>query len=450
MRTLSASVLLALTLLLSACDRPFKDVGEATVEVVSPDLSYAFDEERIRLELRVTSVRDVTRVSAGSGAGTVEFASAGSDLWRADVDLQPGLNRFLVESIVDDGPASIDTLDVLRVVWEVESLTPSRPLLFGTGGHTVNALSDGTLVLIGGSALPGSGGTVDPWSLSVGATRFFPIQSQTIAPRVGHTATTLPDDRILILGGGQFGNIESTDDLIEQVELYDPALDEFIPVSVDGAPIRRMYHTTILRAIQGQTFLVVLGGRGDTRYTPEPELGIRQDMRTFELRNDSLIALSPAIGPFIRFVAGHTQVALDGHLSNQASTFLVTGVDLEDGFEGVSLMMDFDAPSGIETTNWPPMRELRIRHASAAFAPGYVAHFGGRSVENDIPVDSGEIHVAAAERSFLFPPALQAQLTASYGNTATLMGDGRIALIGGFNEAGESLPIVDFVSLAVQ
>jgi len=445
-RTLPTIILLLLTLLNTACDRPFRDVGEAAVEVISPDLSYAVDEERISLELRVTSVRDVTRVSSGG----IEFASAGSDTWTAELDLQPGLNRFLVESVVDDGPTAIDTLDVLRVDWSFESLTASRPLLFGSGGHTSSVLSDGTLALIGGSAMPGGPGGFDLWKLPDGDSRFIPSRNQTLAPRIGHTASVMPDDRILILGGGIFGNIETVDALVEQAEMYDPVEDRFTNVPVVGPPIRRMYHSSIVRTIQGQQFIVLLGGRGDTRYTPESELGIRQDMRTFELRNDSLFALSPAVGPFIRFVAGHTQTALNGNLTDQASAYLVAGIDLDHGSEGVSLMMDFAAPSGIESSDWPPMIVPRIRHASAAVAPGYVAHFGGRSTENDIPLDSGEIHVSAAAKSFLFPPGLQASLTASYGGSATRMRDGRIALIGGFDEAGNGLAVVDFVSLTVQ
>jgi hypothetical protein len=440
------SILLLAVLGLTACDRPFSDVGEATVEVVSPDVRVATDQNRVQLDLRVTSIRDVTGVSTNG----IDFASMDNDLWRAELDLHPGLNRFLIESIVDDGPTGIDTVDVLRVDWSVESMTASRPLLFGTGAHTMSLLSDGSLVLMGGSTLPGSGGTFDAWVLSEGGTRFNPVREQSIAPRVGHTATVLPDDRILLIGGGESGNIDSTGELVELVEVFDPASETFTEIPVDGPPVRRMYHTAILRNIQGSLFVVVLGGRGDTRYTPTPELGIRRDMRTFQLRNDSLISLSPAVGPFIRPVAGHTQIALDASSDGSAGAYLVTGMDFESDFEGVSLVMDFDAPAGIDLENWAPMLTPRIRHASVAIAPGYVIHLGGRDVEDDVPLDSGEIHVESARKSFYLPPGLQAALTPAYGATATRMEDGRIAIIGGFDASANSLSVVDFVSLAVQ
>lgn len=440
------SILLLVLLGLTACDRPFKDVGQATVEVVSPDISVATDQHQVQLDLRVTSVRDITSVRTG---GT-DFASMGDDVWRADLDLIPGLNRFIVESIVDDGPIGRDTVDVLRLDWSVESTADSRPILFGTGAHTTTVLSDGSLVLIGGSAQPGSGGTFDAWILAEGGSRFAPTQTQSIAARVGHTATLLPDDRILLVGGGEFGNIESTDLLVETVEIFDPAAETFVEVPVEGPPIRRMYHTALLRDIGGDLFVVLLGGRGDVRYTPTSELGIRRDMRTFELRNDSLIARSPAIGPFIRPVAGHSQIPLDGVHDGSAGEYLVTGIDFEDDIRGVSLFMDFNAPAGIDLVEWPAMRTPRIRHASTAIAPGYIVHFGGRPVESDEPIASGEIHVESARTSFYLPPDLEAALTPSYGASATLMKDGRIAIVGGFDASGSSLSVVDFVSLAVQ
>lgn len=439
------SLLIALVVL-TACDRPFADVGEATVKVVSPDVTVATDQERIQLDLRVTSVRSVLQVRTEA----IDFASLGNDLWRAELDLATGLNRFLIETTVDDGPVSMDTVDVLRVDWSVDTPSGSRPILFGTGGHTMSRLSDGSLVLIGGSVLPGSGGSFDAWIMEEGASRFAPTNTQSIAPRVGHTATVLPDDRILLTGGGVFGNIDNTNLLVEQVEVFDPRAETFTAVPVEGPPIRRMYHTTVLRNIGGELFVVLLGGRGDTRYTPSPELGIRRDMRTFQFRNDSLIARSPAIGPFIRSVAGHTQVALDAGPLGSSGQYLVTGMDFENEFQGVSMYMDFDAPAGIDLVDWAPMRTPRIRHASVAIAPGYVLHIGGRDPDSEEPIGSGEIHVESAQASFYLPAGLQASLTPSYGGTATLMSDGTVVLLGGFDASGSGLSVVDFVSLAVQ
>ncbi|MDA0378401.1 MAG: kelch repeat-containing protein [Bacteroidetes bacterium] len=441
---LMPALFVGLLLVLPACDRPFRDVGQASVEVVSPDVTVAMDETLLTLDLRVTSVRDVTRVRTGN----VDFMpSGGTDIWRASLDLAPGLNRFLIETTVDDGPIGIDTVDVLRMGWSVETRTAASALLIQTGSHTTTALEDGSLILIGGSVQPGGFGTFDAWRLAPGANRFRPDRQQTLAPRVGHTATLLEDGRILLVGGGLFGNVEKVDDLVSTVEIFDPASGFFKEVPVEGPPIRRMYHTALLRSVGGIPFVVILGGRGDVQYTPSSVLGIRQDMRTFELRNDSLISRSPAVGPFIRSMAGHTQVPLDPGQPGRAARYLVTGVDFDQAYEPVALTMDFQAAAGIDVVDTTPLQVPRIRHASAALMPGIVAHFGGRRVQDDVLVESGEVHVLEAGRSFRFPPGLDALLPRAYGQTATLMWDGRIALIGGFDADGEGLDAVDFVSL---
>jgi len=442
---LYAPVLL-FALLLGACDRPFADVGEATVEVISPDLSIATDQDQILLTLRVTSVRPVGEVQADG----IVFGRVGEDLWQAELDLKPGLNRFPITSIVEDGPISRDTLDVLRLDWSVTTPVGYRPILFGIGGHAASPLPDGRLVLSGGSALAGSPGSFDAWILPQGGSRFAPARTQAAHPRVGHSATVLPDNRILLVGGGILGNIDAVDQLVEAVEVFDPDTETFSAIPVDGPPVRRMYHTALLRNLGGQSYLVLLGGRGDTRYTPTSDLGIRRDMRTFLFRNDSLIALSPAVGPFIRPVAGHTQTDIGAGGQEAGRRYLVAGVDLEDDLQGVSLVMDFEAPAGIDLTEWPPLRSPRIRHASVPLAPGYILHLGGRHPDSDEPLTSGEIQVSEARASFYLPSELEAALTPTYGGTATVTPDGTVVLIGGFNAAGEGLSEVDFVSLSVQ
>lgn len=436
-----------LALLVSACDRPFRDVGQATVEVVSPDVTEAQDLDRIDLELRVTSVRDVTSVRTGA----VDFAPTGAvDIWRASLDLSPGLNRFLIETQVDDGPVGVDTVDVLRISWSVTSRTPQRWLLSGVGSHSATALTDGSLVIIGGSSQPGGSGGFDAWTLPAGGNSFRPARNQSVAPRVGHSATLLPDGRILLLGGGSSGNVDEVSQLVETAEIYDPANESFTEIPVAGDPIRRMYHTAILRVVGGSTFLVLLGGRGDTQYTPAPALGIRQDMRTFELRHDSLFARSPSVGPFIRAMAGHTQVPVDLRPPGESEVYLVSGVDFDQEFRSLALTMDFNAPAGIDVQEANPPMIPRIRHASVSLGDGFVAHFGGRNVQDDSLVDSGEIHVATAGRSFRFPSALNAALPRAWGLTASRLSDGRVLLVGGFDADGTALAAVDFVSLGLR
>ena len=445
MRRCLLLTLLSVVLLLAGCDRGFSDVGKAEIEVVSPDVREATTESEITLEVKVTSVREVTKVSIGQ----IELVKTGAlDTWRAVVPIVPGLNRLVVESIVDDGPISSDTVDVLRINWSFESKTTQRPIRFTTGGHSATLLDDGALLLIGGATQPGSGGTFDGWILEPGAVQFSPVRSQTIAPRVGHTASLLPDGRVLLVGGGTLGDVGSVQDLVDIVEVYDPVDQSFTQIPVVGEPIRRMYHSTIVRNLEGQTFLVLLGGRGDTQYVPQSVLDIREDMRTFQLAQDTLYALSPAVGPFIEPVAGHTMTPLDGGNPFFANRFLIEGIKFDSELSGTALTMDFASPVGIDVQESIAMMTPRLRHASVLVDDGIVVHFGGRGENISDVYNDGEIWIDQARKHFRLPTDLTDRMTAAFGHSATIMADRSIALIGGFDEEGTSLSTVEFVSLS--
>ena len=207
-----------------------------------------------------------------------------------------------------------------------------------------------------------------------------------------------------------------------------------------------MYHSQLVREIGNQVFVVLFGGRGDTRYAPTPRLDIRQDMRTFEFRNDSLIALSPAIGPFIDIMAGHTQTPLTIGSIGTPDKYLITGMRFGTELEPTSIWMDFGGPFGIDLVPGNTMNTPRIRHASTLVDDGIVALFGGRGADPEILMNRGEIYVEESGTYFNLPFTL----TPRFGLTATQMPDGRILLLGGFDEFGTSMSTAEFVSLGVR
>ena len=445
MRRYPTPILLLLFVLVFAggCDRAFSDVGEATIEVVSPDVTVAITEPTITLELEVTSVRDVTRVR--SGQNDFSFDN-GTKRWVAPMALHKGLNQFIIEAFVDDGPTRLDTVSVFHLTYKLTS--PVSPIsTFGTGSHTLTPSSEGKSILVGGSFQTGVGAAIDAHVLNPGASHFRPIVAIANWPRSGHTASELPNGRILIVGGAVLGDIQSYEELVAPAEIYDPSTLTFKVVPISGDPIRRMYHTAVIREVGGQFYLVLLGGRGDIRYTPSPLLGIRKDMRTFLLRNDSLIAVSPTVGPFIEPIAGHIQTSLSAGAPWAASRYLVNGLRFgSTETEPSSFIMDFDSPFGIEITQTRPMQQPRIRHASVTIAPGIVAIFGGRAEDPTVVFGSGELFVEEANKYFTLPFSI----TPRFGLTATRLNNDSILLFGGFDATSGSLSVADFVSLEVQ
>jgi len=436
-------ILVFLAFVLSACDRSFSDVGEASIEVLSPDVTVALTESILNLELRVTAVRTVTSVRTGG----IDFSNAAnSDVWQASFTLDKGLNRFVIESTVDDGPVGLDTVDVFHLTHSFESLTANNTLIFKTGGHTLTRLNSDDLLLVGGTAQPGAPAAFDAYVWLNNSIRFTPVSSFPISPRVGHSDTLLPDGRVLFLGGASLGDISTVDQLVEAVEVFDPQTQLFTPIEFVGHPIRRMYHSAILRPVGSDVFVVLLGGRGDTRYTPSPLLDIRQDLRTFQLRNDTLFALSPAVGPFVEFMAGHTQTAL----SPTSDRYLISGMSFGETLAATSLVMDYSGVGGIEIIKTTVSNTPKLRHASVRLAPGVVGLFNGRGEDIGDVYSGGELFVEEANSYFSFPADLAAQMTPSFGHTATLMPDGRVLIAGGFDAAGLSLSTMEFVSLEIQ
>ena len=73
-----------------------------------------------------------------------------------------------------------------------------------------------------------------------------------ISPRTGHTATLLPDGKVLIAGGAHDQTIANSD----SAEIYDPATGSFL--ATGSMAVKRCSHTATL--LPNGTVLLVGGG----------------------------------------------------------------------------------------------------------------------------------------------------------------------------------------------
>ena len=219
-----------------------------------------------------------------------------------------------------------------------------------------------------------------------------------LQPRSGHTATLLPDGKVLIAGG-----MRRNQDFYRSAELYDPVTHNFR--GTGDMTIARVGHTaTLLRSGK----VLIAGGWIGHACT------------------DSANLYDPATGKFTEISGmkarrGRPVATL---LSN--GDVLITGGADHDSPGGTALAELFHA-STLTFEAVGPMHEARIAHTATLLNDGRVLIVGGR----------GDAVTASAE---LFDPktrqfTLTGNLsTARYKHTAGLLPDGRVLIAGGSDE----------------
>ena len=108
---------------------------------------------------------------------------------------------------------------------QVGALVPLPPLAMPRASHTATRLPDGRVLVVGGCTAPGCGGTPDGGQTDVydPATRTFTPGATLRQARVGHTATALADGRVLIAGGWP----DEGRPALATAEIYDPRSGQF-------------------------------------------------------------------------------------------------------------------------------------------------------------------------------------------------------------------------------
>lgn len=102
-------------------------------------------------------------------------------------------------------------------------LSPTGPLAVARAAHSATALPDGRVLIAGGCTLDGcemaeQGATAELYDPITGS---FGEAGSMTTERVNHSATPLPDGRVLIVGDWD------RDGVLASAELYDPATDIF-------------------------------------------------------------------------------------------------------------------------------------------------------------------------------------------------------------------------------
>ncbi len=179
----------------------------------------------------------------GGPVATADLFDAGAASWEVAPTLAhpredaasvvlPG-GRFLVTG-GDEGSASAEVFDPASQTWAETS-----PMLQPRRYHTATLLLDGRVLVVGGQRPDDVGKATTAVEIFDPASGTWSSAASMGTPRLGHTATRLPDGRVLVAGGSRFRDIHALGEL-DSAEIYDAASDDWVFAS--SMSVARAFH----------------------------------------------------------------------------------------------------------------------------------------------------------------------------------------------------------------
>lgn len=146
-----------------------------------------------------------------------------------------------------------------KVATNTDAWVYTSPLIVGRSGHTATLLTNGKVLVAGGSA-----STIT--ELYEPSTRKWTATGSLTTVRYGHTATLLTNGKVLVVGG--LNQINGNNNYLSNSELYDPSTGNW---STTGALANTCYSHTATLLANGKV-LVVGGGYNVSSYLSSAEL----------------------------------------------------------------------------------------------------------------------------------------------------------------------------------
>jgi large repetitive protein len=285
-------------------------------------------------------------------------------------------------------------------IWDpVEGFVPASAPIAPRVNPTTTLLLDGRVLVVGGYGGPyqyasSAVATAEIWDP---ATATFRPTGPMAVPRVGHTATVLPDGRVLIVGGA------GPDGARPEAELWDPRTDRFAPAG------------TLARARSGHAAALLADGRVAVAGGVDPVAGtgVGQvevwDPATLRFTNAMGLPDSPTSVSLTRLPDGRVLVA---------GAFIVP---YGTNYSGVVI---WDPANPMAPGPSLQMTRHRDGHAASLLPDGRLILTGGRSPEGEV-MDSVELWDPADGRFTETTPLPDR----AANHSAVLLADGRILIV---------------------
>ncbi len=266
-------------------------------------------------------------------------------------------------------------------------------------GHTATLLPDGRVLLIGGMI------SVRGDEVSTASTEIYDPQTGTTTPsgkvntpRAGHTATLLPDGDVLVTGGG------ADQKAMISAELYRAKTGEFVPVGPMLAPRER--HSATLLA-DGR--VLVIGGT------------VAQPSDAADIYDPRTRTFTASARMRFRRAAHSSTVLKDGRV-------LIAGG--AESLESVSRSVEIYDPANNSFTEAGQMQAPRYKHSVVSLEDGRVMILGGSDERDwDSRRQSVEVYDPASGRSRMIAPMNRARF--KFPNAAAITRNGKMIVGGG-------------------
>jgi Galactose oxidase, central domain len=403
-----------------------------TATVTVPQVSISISPTSVTVAAGGT--RSFTATPAGSINTTVMWAvqegAAGGTITNTGLYTAPAtLGTFHVIATSDADPSKSATA-VVTVANLSGSFSPTGSMKAVVGIHTATLLPDGRVLMAGGStAFPGifgddgfdDAGHVDAELYDPVARSFSATGSMTSA-RTFHTASLLPNGKVLVTGGFDQGHqVPPTAPPQPEgsAELYDPATGSFTPAGTMG--IARAVHTATL--LPNGKVLIAGGGTKGGFGLPFFGEGIAES-EVYDPATNSFTTTGAMGTP--RYA--HTATLLPNGKVLIAGGFSTSNVGTFT--ENVLLTAELYDPATGAFTPTGSLGTARGGHTATLLANGKVLVAGGL-------ISLNFAGVSVASTAELYDPATgtftpTGNLTADREeHTATLLPDGRVLIVGG-------------------
>lgn len=348
---------LVLASLLIACSPAV--APDAGTDAPEPDTFVAVDAPPDPCDGAVASVETVAMLSRGRYSPAVERLPDGRILIAGGFDFSLGMS------------GSAELYDPTT-----RTLTPTGSLAVGRNFASATAVDGGVLVAAGFDNVTGSVGSIERYDAASGT--FTTMAGGLTVGREAHTATLLPDGRVLFAGGLQARGLR----FIGAREIYDPATDTV--TSAGGMTPPRGFHAAAW--IESRRSVLLVGG--------DSGVGELSDALRYEIDTGTLVPLATG--------RAHATKAIEAVVLDDGRVLVVGGANATDGS-----LADVDVydPATDAFAPAAPMSTRRMAYTLTALSDGRVVAIGGwsdseTSPDGTGPMATGSIEVRAADGSW--------------------------------------------------